>query len=259
MSDPRTIRLDAVHNFRDYGRYPVAGGGRLKGGLLWRSAQHADATPADLDRIGALGLAAVIDLRGNKERSFHPCRRPEGFAAEVLYHDGETAGMPPHLQAELGRLDADGMRKATAAVYRKLPARRELLSIFARYFEALEKYDGPSLVHCFAGKDRTGIAVALFHKALGVHDDDIMEDYLLTNTAGDAEARIAAGAASVRQRYGEMSDEAVRTIMGVAPEYLENALDAIALEHGSVDSFLTNVLGVDDARRSRLRERYVTA
>lgn len=259
MSEKRVLPLAGIHNFRDYGLYPVAGGGRLKGGLLYRSAQHAEATPDDLAQVGRIGLSTVVDLRGNKERAMHPCRRPDGFDAQVLFHDGETAAMPPHLQAELGSLDASAMRRATASVYRSLPLRRSLLDMFARYFEALATRDGPSLVHCFAGKDRTGIAVALFHKALGVHDDDVMEDYLLTNTAGDAEARIAAGAESVRKRYGAMSDEAVRTIMGVAPEYLENAFAAITQEFGSVDNFLSGELGVDAARLEALRHRYVIA
>ena len=52
------LDLEGVYNFRDYGGYPVAGGGRLKRGLLWRSGQHHDATDADLERIAALKLAS---------------------------------------------------------------------------------------------------------------------------------------------------------------------------------------------------------
>src|SRR3546814_13205778 len=79
---------------------------------------------------------------------------------------------------------------------------------------ALAEYDAPSLVHCVAGKDRTGFAVAIVHRLLGVHDDDLMHDYLLTNTAGRIEERIAQGAAHIRARYGaEIKDEAVRTII----------------------------------------------
>lgn len=256
MSDHRVLPLKAVHNFRDYGHYP-ASGGRLRGGLLYRSAQHADATPDDLARIGALELATVIDLRGNHERRRQPCRRPEGFAAEVIIHDGETAGMPPHLQAELANMDEAGMRRATAEIYRSLPLRKGLLEVFGRYFEALTLRDGPSLVHCLAGKDRTGIAVALLHRTLGVHHDDMMADYLLTNSAGDQDARISAAASSVRARYGNLSDAALRVIMGVAPEYLDNAFDAITAKYGSLESFMEAELGVDAARREMLRQKFV--
>lgn len=259
MVDDRSFPLTGVHNFRDYGGYAIAGGKRLRRGLLYRSAQHSDATADDLQRIADLALATVVDLRGNKEREVHPCRRPEGFAAEVIFHDGETAEMPPHLQAQLAVLDGPGMKKATADVYRRLPMRTPLIGMFRRYFEALAERDGSSLVHCLAGKDRTGIAVALFHHAVGVHHDDVMEDYLLTNTVGDQDARIAAAAASARKRYGDVSDEILRLIMGVAPEYLDNAFAAIVEQYGSIDAFIETELGFDAARREALKDRFVEA
>ncbi len=257
MNKDRVLELEGVHNFRDYGGYKSSFGGRVRDGLLWRSAQHAGATDGDLIKIGALGLSTVIDLRGHKERTANPCKRPEGFNAQVLFHEGETAGMPPHLQARLEVVDADNMRSATAEIYRSLPMRPGLLDIFARYFEALSGRDGPSLVHCFAGKDRTGIAVALLHHILGVHPDDILHDYLLTNTVGNVEQRIADGAKHVRKRYGDMSPETLRVIMSVAPEYLSSAFDEIRLLHGSVDGYLENALGVTQAMQDGLREKFL--
>jgi len=90
MTETRVLTLQGVHNFRDYGGYAAAGG-RVKRGLLWRSGQHVDASAADLAAIDALGLAHVIDLRGNAERTNAPCARAPGFCAEVHFYDGETA------------------------------------------------------------------------------------------------------------------------------------------------------------------------
>ena len=90
MNDNRVLPLEGVHNFRDYGGYPLAGGGRIKRGVLWRSGQHVDATEADLAALDRLELAHVIDFRGASERSHSPCRRPDGFAAQVHFYDGET-------------------------------------------------------------------------------------------------------------------------------------------------------------------------
>src|SRR3546814_10609086 len=84
MTD-RFLSLEGVHKFRDCGGYAVAGGGRLRRGVLWRSGQHHGATDSDLDRIAGLGLASVFDLRTPKERETHPCRRPSGFEAELFY------------------------------------------------------------------------------------------------------------------------------------------------------------------------------
>ncbi|MEN9926836.1 MAG: hypothetical protein RL268_2962, partial [Pseudomonadota bacterium] len=59
MVDSRVLKLDGVHNFRDYGGYDTADGAAVKRGLLWRSAQHGDASDADLDAIHALGVTTV--------------------------------------------------------------------------------------------------------------------------------------------------------------------------------------------------------
>ena len=115
--------------------------------------------------------------------------------------------------------------------------------------------DDPShLMHTMLG---TGIAVAMVQLAAGVHRDDVIADYVLTNTAGDVEARIAAGAETIKAVARRMDPEILRVIMGVEPEYLESAFVTIAEKHGSLDGYLRDVLGVDDALRERLREHLV--
>jgi len=116
--------------------------------------------------------------------------------------------------------------------------------------------DGPSLVNCMAGKDRTGIAVAMVQRALGVHRDDVIADYLLTGELGDQEARIAAGYRTFGAATGELDPEVVRAIMGVDAAYMESAFAAIDAEHGE-EAYLSGVLGVDAGLRERLRERLV--
>ena len=253
MSNNRVLSLTQVHNFRDYGGYPTAGGGRVKMGLLWRSGHHAEASQADLERIDTLSLAHVIDLRGNGERSSHPITLPSSFAGELLHFDGETAGLGPHMEAIEGTMNAEDARRAMERLYSALPGRRNLLWIIRRYFEALAAGEGASLVHCHAGKDRTGMAVDLLHHALGVHPDDAMEDFLLTNSVGDQEARIAQSAATIRARYGAVDDETVRVVMGVDARYLNAYRQALIAQYGSVEAFLEQALGVDAAQREALR------
>ena len=258
MAHDRVLLFDGVHNFRDYGGYAVAGGGCVRRGVLWRSGQHRDASAADLARIAALDLRHVIDLRGNGERAQYPCTRPAGFGAEVIFHDGETAGLAPHVEAVAqGGLTAAAAHEAMRRLYADLPQRAALIDVGRRFFAALEQGEGASLVHCLAGKDRTGMLVAMAHHALGVHPDDAMADYLLTNEAGNIEARIAAGAEAVRDRYGAVDDQAVRVLMSVHPAYLDAARTAVESAHGSLDAFLADVLEVDGARRERLRAHLV--
>jgi protein-tyrosine phosphatase len=254
----RVLPLSGVHNFRDYGDYAVRGGGRLRRGWLYRSGQHRDATPEDLAAICALNLAAVIDLRGDSERRVAPCARPDGFVAKLVFVADETSGLAPHIEAARDVNDPAQAKAAMCAGYREMPFRPRLIQVMRLYFETLAETDGPSLIHCMAGKDRTGLAVALLHTAMGVHHDDIIADYVLTNVAGRAEERIAAGARVVRRAYGpDMSDEAVRVLMMVQPEYLEAAFASVRERYGDLDAYLVEVLGVTPERRRQIAARLV--
>lgn len=257
VTSNRHLPLEGVHNFRDFGDYAVAGGGRVKSGLLWRSAQHRDATDADLARISALNIGYIIDLRGDSERADHPCRRAPDFSAKVLFAPGETTGTAPHLAALEGTLTVQDSRNVLTASYSGMPWREQLVETYKLYFDALDTGKA-SLIHCFAGKDRTGFAVALVQRLLGVHPDDVMADYLLTNEVGNIEERIRAGADFIRSRYGEhASEEAIRAMMMVDAAYLDTAFDAIAERHASIEDYAADVLGVDAGRVERLKALYV--
>ena len=259
MQTDRVLPLGGVHNFRDYGGYGVAGGGRVKTGLLWRSGQHVDATDGDLAAIDALDIRHIIDMRGASERRSYPCRRSEDFSAQTTFFDGETAALAPHVEAGGAGLDEDAVHRRMTRLYSNLPSREPVLWVMRRYFDILARGEGASLVHCLAGKDHTGMAVALLHHALGVHPDDAMHDYLLTNTAGNIDARVEAGARAVREKYGDMDDGAVRVLMGVDERYLLAMRKAVEEEHGSLDVFLRDVLEVDDAKRDALKKQIVQA
>lgn len=256
MTMTRVLPFEGIHNFRDYGGYAVPGGGRVAQGTLWRSAQHGDATDADLTRVHDLRIRTVIDLRGITERQAKPCRRYPGFAGEVLFHEGETAGL--HVEAAAGSPTALEARAAMLRLYQGIGFRPNLIPMLQRYFKALETREGASLVHCVAGKDRTGFAVALLHHVLGVHPDDIVADYVLTNQAGNIETRIAAGAEQIRSKYGAIDDDTIRILMGVEADYITTAFAALIERHGSIDAYLAEVLQIDAARTAALRARYVT-
>lgn len=256
---PRVRTFAGIHNFRDYGGYRGANG-TLRRDTLFRSGQHGAATPDDLAAVHALDIRTVIDLRGDTERREAPCLRHEDFAGAVLFSPGETAGqeLAPHEEAGRNIATADQARAAMTELYANMPFRPVLVASLRLYFEALATRPGASLLHCLAGKDRTGLAAALLHTLLGVHHDDMVADYLLTNTAGDPQARIAAASESIRARYGAaMTDDAIVTLMSVDPVYLDTALAAVRARHGSVEAYAEAVLGVTPERRAQLEERLV--
>jgi protein-tyrosine phosphatase len=260
MMQDRVLPLSGIHNFRDYGGY-AARGGTLREGHLWRSGHHFGATADDLDAVHRVGIAKVIDLRGDSERAAFPCLRHEAFAGDVVFHPGETAnerGKAVHDEASEGIRTADEARGSMVRLYDRLPFRPVLVGTFRLYLQTLADDARPSLLHCFAGKDRTGVGAAIVHRLMGVHADDVMADYLLTNTAGDPEARIAAAAVSIRASFGpQMDDGALRMIMSVQPEFLDGAIAAIAREHGTLEAYAEAVLDADAALVRRMEARLV--
>jgi protein-tyrosine phosphatase len=253
----RLVATEQIQNFRDYGGYPAAGGARVRQGLLWRSGQHTRATPGDLAKVAALGLATVVDLRGDSERASYPCRRPESFAAEVLFATGETASAQAaalHEEAAAAVGNADDASQAMVSLYQGMAWRPVLVGTYKLFFRALAEREGPSLLHCFAGKDRTGLGAALVHHVLGIHPDDATADYLLTNVMLEAEMERSGGRIAHRL-VAQVGAEAALILLSVRPEYLETARRAIVDRHGSLDAYLAEVLEVTPERQAAIRNR----
>ena len=252
----RHIDFESIENFRDFGGYVAVGGRKVRQGLLYRSANHAYATEADLERMRELGLAAIVDLRRTEERTREPSKRWPGFGATVVENDilsdhADWAESMKGVEVNAQWFLEDGM-----VYYRRAPFEARHIDLFARYFHTLATTEGAIVVHCAAGKDRTGLICALTHHVLGVHADDIMADYLLTNDESRLARKMAFLGPWLRDNVGKTVDEAgLRVAVSVNPAYLETALGVICEAHGSIDNYLTEVLGVDAALRDRLQAR----
>jgi len=253
----RIHAFEALDNFRDYGDYATAAGTRVRQGHLFRSAHQANLTEADLERLASLDIGTVVDLRRPVERRRQPSRRPMGFSGQVFESDLDEAGEAPHITfLKTADLTPDSGRRFMTETYAQLPFAPAHLDLFGRYFRALGETDRPVLIHCAAGKDRTGMLAALTHHLLGVGRDDLFEDYLLTNVAVDLAGRAPAIAEQIKAFTGRTaSHDAVVAFMGVEASYLDAAIAAIEIRHGSVDGYLEQALGVDAALRDRITER----
>ncbi|WP_296600335.1 tyrosine-protein phosphatase [Phenylobacterium sp.] len=252
----RHIPFEAIENFRDFGDY-AAGQKRLKRGLLYRSASQSRATDADLEKLGGLGLSVIVDLRRSNEREKEPSRRWNGFAAQVIDNDiGQDTADEWATFIQSSDLTPQSFHGYMMDYYRHLPFQRRHIDLYQRYFRALAQSEGPILVHCAAGKDRTGIICALTHHVAGVHDDDIQADYLLTNDPARMEKRLPMVREAVHEATGKIaSDEALMVAMRVEAEYLAEAFRVIREAHGSLDGYLDEALGLDADLRGRLHDR----
>jgi protein-tyrosine phosphatase len=257
--DQRIFSLEGVDNFRDFGDYATAAGRRVHPGRLYRSAHHGQATDADLAAIAALNIAVVVDLRRGEERERTPSRRHDGFAARLIENDGNEASSDPFVEFIKASDASEGaFRDYMLGYYRGAPFDERHLDLFARYFQALAEADGAVLIHCTAGKDRTGILAALTHHVAGVHRDDIFEDYLLTNTVASFERRLPAVAQMIVELAGRTpTDGAVRTAVSVDADYLATAFAVIEARNGSLDAYLEQALGLDPDLRARVEARLI--
>jgi len=252
----RHIDFDGIENFRDFGGYPTACGRGVKTGRLYRSGAHHMASDADLARLRELGVKVVVDLRQPHERRREPSRRWAGFDAAVIEND-IVSEHPDWLdKLKVCDLSAGWFFEDTRNYYRVTPFEARYTDLYGAYFRSLGDAEGAVLVHCAAGKDRTGIACALTHHIAGVHPDDIMADYLLTNDETRMERKIAALEPYLAEHLGRTaSDEALRTAVSVFPEYLETAFATIRETCGSVDAYLEQALGIDAEARGRIHDR----
>ncbi|KZY56560.1 protein tyrosine phosphatase [Erythrobacter sp. HI0063] len=256
--DPFLI-TEGIHNFRDFGGWLGADGRQVRTGLLYRSGQHVEASDADLAAIDALDIRTVIDLRGEGERARNPCRRVEGWDGDVLFYEGETSSSPPHMDITPETTTAEFARERMLAVYTRMPVNPAMQTMFARYLRALVERDGASLVHCFAGKDRTGIAATLVLHILGVSEADQRAEFLRTNDAPTIDVLRRQSVPGIEARLGRtLDEEGIRALLEVHGDYLDRFHAIVNESYGSLDAWLEAEIGVDDALREALRERYLT-
>ena len=252
----RITPLDGVHNFRHFHGYEAADGTRVRPGL-YRSGHFSRSSEADRDLVRALGITVVADLRRPRERKLEPSSWPADHALRVISSDADDDGEPPHLKfLRTGDHSLEAVRAYMQSAYRRIPRETGNQSVFREGFKALAsgEADGGFLVHCAAGKDRTGIFCALVLGELGVSRDEIIEDYLLTNTAVDFDSLVPMVRQRLQENYGHvMPDEVMRAFLGVEADLLHTALTTI----GDQDRYLRDVLGITDDERAALRERWL--
>ena len=240
---PRTIALSGASNFRDLGGYAGHGGRTLKWRHLFRADHLAALTPADLARLGELGITRSADFRGATERAAQAYALP-GVITHSL--DIEPILIQQALQLQGERLTTAQAVQLMHDTYRSFVT--ENAPRFAQLFELLLDSDAPLVFHCTAGKDRTGFAAALILLALGVPRPVVMQDYLLTNSLyrppshwGDA-ATTPAG---------------LQVLWRVQEDFLEAALHGVEVEYGGIAPYLERVLGLNAAAQQRLVSLYL--
>lgn len=235
---PDQFLISGTFNFRDVGGARTLDGRKVRTGVLLRSAQLSRVDPTGLLALTELGVTHVHDLRGHAEIEYigHDVL-PDGVRLNVTPFDSRMGEAPPH-EARDHRTAAAHMRE----VYRMFPALPEAHLAIKSLADSV--LTGTALVHCAAGKDRTGWAVATLLRAVGVTEEDVYTDYLLSNDAVPTLRAFMAG-----------SDVAVSDdLLGVRGDYLDSATDSMHEMHGGLDGYLA-AIGIEAELREALRAR----
>lgn len=260
LASERKLGMEGTPNFRDFGGYRTSDDRLVKWGYLYRSGQLSELTERDVELLASLELDLVCDFRRVEEQESDPSRLPGERAPKIASlpiipgsnsrffeeAQGQSGGQFEFgrqamydFMVEINRDFAEGQRETYARMFR----------------EILEREEARFLVHCAAGKDRTGFAAALVLLALGVPREMVMKDYMLTGrffSPGREMERL-------KRKYGmeHINSEAVMPMLEVHEDYLAKALSSIDENYGSVENYLADALGVGSVELAELKGRYL--
>jgi protein-tyrosine phosphatase len=237
------LSFTGAPNFRDLGGYRTADGLTVRRFRLLRSDHLGALTAEDARQMAQLGLRRVFDLRGVVERATAMCALPD-----VTVH---SLAIEPTIVQVLADLTDAGHELTQADVVAHMQDTyrgfvRENSHRFATLFTHLLESNEPLVFHCTAGKDRTGFAAALILHALGVPQDEVMRDYLLTN-----------GRLKPKSEWRGLAPEVASVLYRVQPEFLNASFEAVQQDFGGVEGYLREALSLGPAERERLRELYL--
>ena len=242
-----TLQLSGATNFRDLGGYAGDAGRRVRHYRLLRSDHLANLQAHDLsllaERLGH--RLRVLDLRGAAERETAACVIPTATVHSLPIEPTIVQKLTDLLEAghRITAADTVALMQETYRGFVRSNTPR-FASLFAH---VLDEHEAPLVFHCTAGKDRTGFAAALILRSLGVSEEDVMHDYLLTNE------RLAMPDAS---RHG-LTPEVGAVLWRVQPEFLHAAFEAVEADYGGLEGYLREGLGLGAAERERLRRLYL--
>ncbi len=255
----RLLSVPGTKNFRDMGGYETSDGRTSKWNMVYRSDNLAHLDSIGMEKFITLGIKAITDLRSINERMQEPNRLP-GTYPDPTYSVLPINDRPVDIRV-LGRKIVTG--KITEQDiddlldHRKFVKNAELREYWGQWLRSLANDNAtPHLFHCTSGKDRTGFGASIFLLTLGVPEETVKADFLLSNAVLE-DYNVARIKEIDSKIPGKIDEDLFRKILGVSESTIDLSFAEMKSQFGSIDGFIKDGLLVDDKTRERLQAKFL--
>lgn len=250
----RFLPIGKTMNLRHMGGYDTDDARKTQETLLYRSGFLHFIGDGDVAKFESLGISTIYDFRSPMERLKNDLQ--VGNSVEVVELGMLVASVENLWQMLMKEgLNPEGAEKIMADRYRELA--EEEVPGYRKMFDHMMESEGGILVMCSFGKDRAGIASALLLSALGVKEEQIEQDYLLSSNAYANKALAIGKFEQFFNAEGLPVDESIVVpILDARTQYLATAWQVMREKSGSLGNFMREELGLDQAARTHLQKRF---
>ena len=248
------MNIKSILNFRDIGGVPTMGSGIIRQGVIFRSANTDNISREDISRLRELNIRTIVDLRAQQEIKRHrkTIANTNTLSLPLDFQKTTRERIKPYLFKK-------GSEKILSDISNQLY--QDILDAsapaFRQVIELLVSGEGsPILIHCFAGKDRTGIMVALILLALGADRQFIVDDFMKSN---DALLPYFRKRLMIRKiiTFGYFPSDVMLNVITVKQRNIDSIIDRVNNHYGGIEGYLSST-GFDISKLKELREKLCT-
>ncbi len=241
----RVLQTDGIFNFRDIGGYYDKNKIQIKWGKLYRSSSMHLLLPTDIELLNELKIKSLIDLRSDREIDIAPPKYRTSHVFNIPVKSG-------NLNSYINKITFEEMKRGDILIALQ-DGQIEMLhkntDQLIRIFDVLlEKNNYPAIIYCNWGKDKTSLVIALVLSALDVPYEQILQDYMLSNTYTNFYQLVPDG-----DLYPPLVQEGLTVLFSSHEEILDYVFEEINKEYGSVTNYLEKELHLTSKKREQLK------
>ena len=249
----RLLDMQGTVNFRDIGGFRVNETHQVAWGKIFRSGHLSKLNKKEYDYFSSLNIENIIDFRGKSMVKRFRDKIPNPKSVNWIGLPIESKGLEMRklgkkiLNDDLNDFDAEKILTKSYRGFIKY-SKTEIKTVFQTIFNS----ENATLIHCTAGKDRTGFFIALILMALGVPKETIIADFMASNSFRKQEND------KVLQNVKKFTNPTpLFPLIRVQQSYLETAIEALESQFGTAENYLTQEIGITTEEIKLLKEKYL--